>query len=309
MGNLTEGLIWFNGEIIPYENAKINIMNATAQYGINVFEGIRCYYNKEYDQLYAFRLDDHLNRLFQSAKLLKFILNEGMTKEFLINNIINVIKANDYNEDLYIKICMFLDSEGSWSSLSPIGMVIYPYPKGRVYSDKIGINCCISSWGRISEFDIPPRIKAGANYINSRYALLEATMNGYDSSIFLNKDGKVAEGPGACIFCLRNNKLITPPITASILESITRDTIINLAKNELGLIVEEREIDRTELYISDEVFFAGTSIEILPILSVDHYIINNSEVGYLTKALSELYFDIVIGKKHKYNNWLTKLER
>jgi len=132
-------------------------------------------------------------------------------------------------------------------------------------------------------------------------------MNGYDSSIFLNKDGKVAEGPGACIFCLRNNKLITPPITASILESITRDTIINLAKNELGLIVEEREIDRTELYISDEIFFAGTSIEILPILSVDKYEINGGEVGSITKELRKLYFQIVRGEKNQYNNWLSEI--
>ena len=307
MDNKSKRLIWFKGEIVPLDEAKINIMNTSAQYGINVFEGIRCYNNEEENSLYAFRLSDHINRLFQSSKLIKFQIDNKISKEYIIYNLRNVIKANKYNEDLYVKICMFLDEEGSWSSLSPIGIVIYPYPKGRVYSDKTGINCCISSWERISEFDIPPRIKAGANYINSRFALLEATMNGYDSSIFLNRDGKVAEGPGACLFCLRNHKLITPPIIASILESITRDTIIKIAKYELDIEVEEREIDRTELYIADEIFFVGTSVEILPILSVDQYLVNNGEVGSITKALKELYFEIVRGIKPKYNDWLIKI--
>mgnify|MGYP001003575605 CR=1 FL=1 len=307
MDNRLNRLIWFKGEIIPLDEAKINIMTTTAQYGINVFEGIRCYYNKEQNKLYSFRLNDHIERLFQSAKLLRFSLDDGITKDYIFDNLTNIVKANNYQEDIYVKINMFLDGEGSWSSLSPIGLVIYSYPKGRVYTNKPGITCCVSSWERISEFVIPPRIKAGANYINSRFALLEATMNGYDSSIILNRNGKVAEGPGACLFIVRNGKLITPLITASILESITRQSILQIAKSELGIEVEERDIDRTELYISDEIFFVGTSVEVLPILCIDHYEINEGKVGNITKELRELYFKIVRGKQNHYNNWLTEI--
>jgi len=307
MDNKSKRLIWFKGEIVPLDEAKINIMATTAQYGINVFEGIRCYFNEEQNKLYSFRLNDHIERLFQSAKLIKFILDDGITTEYVSNNLKNVIKANNDKEDLYVKINMFLDGEGSWSSLSPVGLVIYSYPKGRVYSDKTGITCCVSSWERISDFVIPPRIKAGANYINSRYALLEATMNGYDSAIILNRNGKVAEGPGACLFMVRDGILVTPPITASILESITRQSILKIAKSELCLEVEERDIDRTELYISDEIFFVGTSVEVLPVLSVDKYEINGGEVGSVTKELRELYFQIVRGKQNQYSNWLSEI--
>ena len=307
MDNKLKRLIWFKGEIVPLDEAKINIMTTTAQYGINVFEGIRCYFNEEQSKLYSFRLNDHIERLFQSVKLIKFILDDDITREYVSNNFKNIIKANNYKEDLYVKINIFLDDEGSWSALSPIGLVIYAYPKGRVYSDKPGITCCVSSWERISECVIPPRIKAGANYINSRYALLEATMNGYDSAIILNRNGKVAEGPGACLFIVRGGKLVTPPITASILESITRNSILKIAKSELCLEVEERDIDRTELYISDEIFFVGTSVEILPILSVDKYEINRGEVGSITKELRKLYFQIVRGGKNRYNNWLSEI--
>lgn len=300
-------LIWFKGEVVPSEEAKINIMTTTAQYGINVFEGIRCYYNEELKNLYCFRLDEHLERLFNSSKLLRFELNSNITKKYIINNTKEIIKANNYLEDIYVKIGLFLDGEGSWSALAPISLFILPFPKGRVYSDKPGINCCVASWERISESVIPPRIKAGANYINSRFALLEATMNGYDSAIFLNRNGTIAEGPGACIFIVRKGKLITPPVTASILESITRQSIIQIAKSKLNMDVDEREIGRTELYIADEIFLVGTAVEILPILSVDNFIINNNKVGEITNNLKKIYFKIVRGKNKSYYNWLTEI--
>lgn len=306
MKQQTKELIWFNGKIVSLEEATINIMTTTAQYGVNVFEGTRCYYDEITEKLYAFRLKDHIERLFISAKLLKFELESHIDIEYITNAVKNVIKANDYHEDIYVKIGFYLDGIGSWSNKGPVGLFVAAFPKGREFSDKMGITCSVSSWQRISDSLMPPRVKAGANYLNSRYGVIEASMNGYDSTIFLNHKGTIAEGPGACIFIVREGKLITPPLTASILDSITRRSIIDFAKNDLKIEVEIREIDRTELYISDEVFFAGTSVEILPILSVDNFVVGNEE-GEITKELKKLYFNIVRGKKKKYFSWLDEI--
>ena len=301
-----DDFIWFKGTIMPYGEAQINIMNTSAQYGINVFEGIRCYYDEKNQQLFAFKPYEHLERLLSSAKLLRLELKPHITIDYLIKGIQDVINANNLREDLYVKIGVFIDDEGSWSAFGPTGIYILAFPKGRVFPDKKGLNCCISSWQRISDSAVSPRIKSGANYINSRYGYLEAQMNGYDSTIFLNNNGKVSEGPGACIFMVRKGKLITPSITSSILESITRKSIIEIAQNELNIQVEERDVDRTELYIADELFFVGTSIEIVPILSVDQHVIDDN-IGRLTSQLRGLFYNIVMNKKEKYNNWLTKL--
>lgn len=307
MEEITTRLIWFRDNVIPLSEAKINIMTATAQYGINVFEGIRCYYNNNQTKLFAFRLNEHIERLFNSAKLLRFELDDNYTQNFLVENIIKIIKANHFQEDVYIRIGFFLDDEGSWSGTRPINLFILPSPKGRVFTDKIGVECCVVSWSRINEINIPPRIKSGANYINSRFAHLEAKRNNYDLAIFMDAYGKISEGTGACIFMVRHGKLITPPVTSSILESITRDSIIKFAQNDLNIDVIEREIDRTELYLSSELFFVGTSVEILPIISIDRIEINNKQVGHITKKITEKYFEIVFGNNNKYNEWLTSI--
>jgi branched-chain amino acid aminotransferase len=303
-GGEKERYVFFKGEIIPVEKANINIMSATAQYGINVFEGVRCYLNKAQNNLLAFQLNNHVERLFNSAKLIRFELPEKVCPDSIIKDFIDVINANLYREDIYVKMEIFLDNKTGWSSSSPIGILIYPFPKGRVFSEKSGIDCCVSSWKRIGDSDIPPRIKAGPNYLNSRLALLEANLNGYDYSIFLNSNGKVSEGPGACIFIIRNNRLITPPVSASILESITRQSILEFAEAEFNIKIEEREVDRTELYIADEIFFAGTSIEIVPVSSVDRIQINNNMLGEITKNLSSTYFEITRGGLKKYHKWI-----
>lgn len=301
-----DDLIWFKGEIMPYGEAQVNIMNTSAQYGINVFEGIRCYYDEENNQLFAFKLYEHLERLLSSAKLLRLEIKPHITIDYLVKSIHGLIKANSFREDIYVKIGVFLDDEGSWSASGPTDLYILAFPKGRVYSDNKGLSCCITSWQRISDSAVSPRIKSGANYINSRYGFLEAQMNGYDSAIFLNRNGKVSEGPGACIFIVRKGKLITPSITSSILESITRQSIIEIARNELKIQVEERDVDRTELYVSDELFFVGTSIEIVPVLSIDQHTIDK-DIGPLTRQLRDLYHSIVLNKNKNYDNWLTEL--
>lgn len=297
-------LIWLGGEILNVNDAKINVLSPTAQFGLNVFEGIRCYWNEEKKQLYAFRLQDHLKRLKRSQRLLE--LEDKYSPEELKQAFIEVIRANDYREDIAVRQTVFVDGFGTWSSVEKVNMFIAPIPKAKTSAEynKKGLNCCISSWERISDNSLSPRIKCGANYINSRMAQREALRNGYDTTIFLNKAGKVAEGPGSCLFLVRDGKLITPVITDSVLESITRDTIIILAK-EMGITVEERSVDRTELYLCDEAFLCGSAMEITPVNSVDKYMIHDGVQGDMTRELHEKYLKVVTGELEDTRGWLT----
>lgn len=299
-------LIWLDGRIVNLKDATINVLSPTSQFGANVFEGIRCYWNEENQQLYAFRLPEHYKRLKNSMKM--FRMEDKYSVDELKQGLIDVIKANDYKQDIAVRQTVFIDGFGSWSSKGPINMFIAPIPKGRTLNPlKPGIKCCVSSWERISDKNISPKVKVGANYINSRMAQLEALENGYDSAIFLNNQGKIAEGPGSCFFIVRDGRLITPPVTASILESITRDTVIELAKYVLNMDVIEREIDRTELYICDEAFLCGSAMEVCPVLNIDGIPVGYGDLGNITKSIQDIYLDVVSGKINGYEKWLTPI--
>ena len=298
----TERVLWLAGRLVPEKDAKIHVLSPTCQYGINVFEGIRCYLSDSGNQLLAFRFKDHLDRLFRSAKILRLSLK--YTASEIQSAFIDTIIANGYMEDISVRITFYINELTNWAYKGDCEMMIAPIPMGRAYNSEIGITACVSSWERISDRSVSPRIKAGANYINSRMAQLEALDNGFDSALFLNREGKVSEAPGSCIFIVRDGALITPPITASILESITRDTVIDIAKDDIGLTVIERDIDRTELYICDEIFLCGTAAEITPIVSVDKIIVGDGKPSEITKSISQRYFDIVRGKVEAYKEWL-----
>ncbi len=297
-------LIWLNGNIINVNDAKINVLSPTSQFGLNVFEGIPCYWNEAKQQLYAFRLSDHYKRLRKSANLLQ--IDCPYSEDELKQAFIDVIKANEYQENLSVRQTLFVDGFGSWGSSEPVGMFVAPIPKNRTSAEynKKGLNCCISSYRRISDNTISPRIKCGANYINSRMGQREALRNGYDSCIFLNEFGKISEGPGSCFFMVKDGKLVTPLLTDSVLESITRDTIITLAKEVLNVEVMERSIDRTELYSCDEAFLCGSAMEITPIVSVDKTPIVNASEKEITETLHNTYRQAVQGELPKYENWL-----
>ena len=304
--SISERLIWYKGELLHVNDAKINILAPTSQFGLNVFEGIPCYFNTDNNQLYAFRLDDHYNRLLRSAKLIQ--IDCKYTKEELKKAFVDVIKANEYMENLSVRQTLFVDGFGSWSSSEPTDMFIAPIPKGNMAKEynKKGLNACISSYRRISDNTLSPRIKCGANYINSRVGQREALRNGYDTCIFLNEFNKVAEGPGSCLFIVKDNTLITPLLTDAVLESITRDTIIKLA-NYLGLKVEERTIDRTELYTADEAFLCGSAMEVTPLLTIDKYVIGDGTNGKITTKIHTLYLDCAKGKVKEFLDWVTPI--
>ena len=300
---LEERLIWFRGDLVPVKDAKVMALSPTAQFGLNVFEGIPGYWNEEEKQLYMFRLDDHYDRLLRSARLLQ--IDCKYSKDELKQALIDVVKANEFDENISVRQTLFMDEWGTWSSRGEAEMFVAPIPRGRISAEynKRGLNVCVTSWRRISENALSPRIKCGANYINSRYGQREALRNGYDTCLFLNEYGKVSEGPGSCFFMVKRNRLVTPTFTDAVLESITRDSVIHLANN-MGLRVEERSVDRTELYTADEAFLCGSSMELTPVLSVDGYELGE---GRISNELHKTYVDAASGKNEKFIDWLTAI--
>lgn len=296
-------LIWFKGNLVPADQALVPVLSPTAQFGLNVFEGIRGYWSAEDKELYLFRLPEHLRRLEQSCKLIG--IETPYSSEEITAALRDVLKANNYRCDIAVRSTIFVDGEGSWSNSSPVSMFIAPIAKDRrALSNHNGASGCISTWERIDDRSLPPRVKAGANYINGRYAHLEAQANGYDLPLLLDRHGKVAEGAGSCMMMVRNGTLITPPTSASILESITRETLLLLAR-DAGLEVEIRNIDRTELYLADEIFLCGSAAEITPITRIDRYSVGDGYIGMICADLLERYQKVTDGRNTQYRNWLT----
>ncbi len=305
--DVSNRLIWLNNKMINVNDAMINVLSPTSQFGLNVFEGIPCYWNEDEKQLYAFRLDDHYKRLLKSAKLLQ--LDCKYTVDDMKKALVDIVAANEYDCNLSVRQTLFVDGFGSWGSSDPVGMFVSPIPRGKTSAEynKKGLNCCVTSWRRINDEVLSPRIKCGANYINSRLGQREALRNGYDTCIFLNNAGKVAEGPGSCLFIIKDGKLITPLLTDAVLESITRDTIIKIAQSELGIETIERTIDRTELYTADEAFLCGSAMEITPIYTIDRYTIGDGNQGELTNKIHKEYLKVVTGQNPNYSDWVVKI--
>jgi branched-chain amino acid aminotransferase len=304
---ISNNLVWIRGSIVPECDAYVSILSPTAQFGLNVFEGIRCYWNETNKELYAFRLKEHLDRLMLSCRLVR--LSSPYTPAEIELFLKAVIRANDFLTDTAVRMTIFGDGRGTWNSCEPVSMFISPMVKFRTRLDKIpALRACISSWERIHDNVLPPRAKVGANYINGRYAHLQALHDGYDLPIFLGQDGKVSEGAGACLFMVRKGQLVTPPTTSSLLESITRDTLIVLAQ-EAGMSVVERTIDRTELYLADEVFLCGSAAEISPIVSVDGYVMGHGQPGPVTVGLLRKYLAVTSGEDSAHPEWRTVVHR
>lgn len=299
-------LIWLDGEILNLKDSRINVLSPTAQFGLNVFEGIPCYWNEVTEHLYAFRLDDHFDRLLRSADLLE--IQCPYSKEGLKSAFMEIVRACGYRENTSVRQTLYVGGNGSWGSDGPVGMFIAPIKRRNTSAEynKKGLHICVSSWRRISGTMLSPRIKCGANYINSRMGQREALKNGYDTCLFLNDRGKVSEGPGSCFFMVKNGKLVTPGLTESVLESITRDAVIKIAA-DMGMGVEERSVDRTEVYTADEAFLCGSAMEITPVLSVDRHMLNGGAPGRVTEKIHGEYLEIVKGNREKWLDWVTEI--
>ncbi len=303
--------VWFDGAVVPWDDARVHVSTATVLRGANIFEGIRAYWNAEERELYLFRNDAHLSRLWESAKIMRMTIPWTATE--LTEAEVAVLRANKFEEPVWFRLTLYI-GEGEEHTWPPdairLGGFILPRLAPHSPGIRDGVDSCTSTWTRISDTSVPPRVKAGANYHNSRLAQMEARFAGYSGPpVLLNERGKVAEGPGACLFMVRKGTLVTPPVTSNILESVTRETLLELARDALGISVEVRDLDRTELYVAEEAFFCGTGWEITPINSVDHYPVGAARPGEVTRRLQALYFSVVEGRVPRYRHWLTPVYR
>jgi branched-chain amino acid aminotransferase len=293
-----------NGKLAPFQDATIHVSTAAAFYATNVFEGIRVYWNDEKQEGYAFRLREHFTRWFESMKMMRFSVPYSF--EDLEEALREVVKGNNFKEDVHGHMVAYVDAEGL-TATAPVGVYFYFRRRGRLADDGKGMHCCISSWVRTSDNAIPIRLKCGANYQNGRLASLQAEVDGYDGPIFLNSQGHVAEGSGASFFMVRKGEVITPPTTADILESITRVTLMQLFREEMGITVKEQEIDRTQVYVADEAFFCGSGYEVTPILSVDRFPVGNGQAGPIAQGILRHYMRVVRGTTDKHAEWRTPM--
>jgi branched-chain amino acid aminotransferase len=295
--------IWMNGELVPQAQAMLPVDSAAVFYATNVFEGLRAYWNDADEELYCFRLEEHFTRLRESMKMMRFTI--PYSNDDLYEAVREVLRGNDIHEDIHMHMVAYVLGSGQ-DVTEPTGLYINPRRRGRMTAPGKGLQCCVSSWTRTSDNAIPIRLKCGANYQNARLATLQAKADGYDSPIFLNWQGKVAEGTGASFFMVRKGRLVTPTITNDILESITRTTLIEaICPHLLGLDVVERDIDRTELYVADEAFFCGSGYEITPITSIDRFPVGDGEVGPVTQQILDTYMSLVRGVDRRYPEWRT----
>lgn len=302
---MTEFKVWMNGKLVPQAEAVLPVNSAAVFYASNVFEGIRAYWNESDGELYCFRLAEHFARFRESMKMMRFTIPYQDLD--LYEAVREVLRGNEAREDIHMHLVAYVGGPGL-EATSPTGMYINPRRRPRI-GDGNGLKCCVSSWQRTSDNAIPIRLKCGANYQNGRLAALQAKADGYDSPIFLNQRGTVAEGTGATFFMVRKGKVVTPPVTSDILESITRSTLIESLCPALGMDVVERDIARTELYVADEAFFCGSGYEITPILSVDRFPLGDGKLGPVTQRLLNTYMNVVRGTDQRFPEWRTPVYR
>ena len=302
----TADFVWMDGKIVPWSEATLHVSSEAVLRGENVFEGMRGYWNDDERQLYIFKNAEHLKRLRQSAKIMRMSIPYSDAQ--LTDAFTELLRKNRFTGGVHFRPVVYF-GEGEAYAWRPeeirTGVFVLAFSRPHAKSIFSGIKSCVSTWRRNSDLASPSRVKAGANYHNSRFAHVEARLNGFGTPIMLNDRGKVSESPGSCFMMVRDGTVITPPVTADILESITRTTLIDLFREEIGVPVLEREIDRSEVYIADEAFFCGSGAEVQPIVSVDHYPVGDGAVGRLTKRVQDLYFAIAAGKVPKYRHWLT----
>lgn len=299
--------IWLDSQIVPYESGKIHALSTAFKYAAIVYEGLRGYWNQQAGQLYLFRAADHLRRLEDSAKVARMAI--PVSSRELEDRIAELARANELREDIHVRLLVYVAADdGGLDSVEPVGTVIATMPMGRYPETRrpdAGLNVCVSHWRRNSDDSSPLRIKTSGNYFNSRLALLQARDGGYDDAIIVDSAGKVTEGPGYNIFMVRDGRPSTPAVTNGILEGITRDTIIRLCQETAMLTVAERTIDKSELYLADELFYCGSGKEVSAIRSVDGIVLRQQPPGPVTKSISESYFALARGESTGHRNWLT----
>jgi branched-chain amino acid aminotransferase len=299
----TPSYAFFKDRIVPYSEAKVGVMTHALNYGTGVFGGIRGYWNEDEKQLFIFRPFDHFQRFLESTRLLCMEL--PFTKEDLVKALVDLLHAEQLKGDVYVRPLAFYSDEVigvRLHNLTPVVSIV-TVPFGRYVEKEEGAHVTISSWRRIDDNVIPARGKIAGGYVNSAFAKTDAQRSGFDEAILLNQDGHISEGSAENIFILRKGKICTPPVTDNILEGITRNSIITLLRDELGMEVVERSIDRTELFLADEALMVATGAQIVAMVRIDHRPIGSGKMGAVTQKVRDLYFDVVRGRVQKYRQW------
>lgn len=294
---------YFQGKIVPLSEAKIGIMTHAFNYGTAVFEGIRGNWNEEAQTTYLFRSREHFERLGQSAHILGLEMKDSVDK--LHETAVELVERSGFTEDVYLRPMVYLSGEVLGVRLHNVEsdtlIFLSPFP---AYLPETA-RCHTSTWRRVQDTGIPPRAKVTGIYVNSALAKTEANANGFDEAIMLNENGHVSEGSGENIFMIRHGQLITPGPADNVLEGITAKSVMQMAADDLGIELVQREIDRTELYIADEVFMTGTAAHLTPIVEIDRRTVGTGRPGPITSKLSELFYDAIRGKSEKYKAWCT----
>lgn len=295
---------YFRGRIVRMSEAKVSVAAHGLNYGTGCFEGIRAYWNADQGQLYALKLREHYERFLRSCSVLKIAVRE--TADELCDISLELLRRNEYREDVYIRPIAFKAGATIKLMLRNIAdeVSIFTIPMGNYVDISAGLDVSVSSWRRISDNSIPARCKVTGAYVNSALAIDDALEAGFDETIFLTAEGHVSEGSSCNVFLLRQGRLITPPVTADILEGITREAVIQLAADRLGLPVVEREVDRSELYLADEVFFCGTGVQVSPVTRVDGRPVGSGTPGPVALELQDAYFRVVRGEDSAFTHWL-----
>jgi len=296
---------FFKGQFVPIEEAKISVMTHAFNYGTACFEGIRAYWNEQEGQLFVFRLREHYERLLRSCRILRIQLPYAADE--LCEITLGLLRREGYREDCYIRPLAFKADETIGVRLHNLTdeFTVFAMPFGRYIEKEEGAHVCISAWQRVDDNATPARAKITGAYINSAFAKTDAQLDGYDEALVLTATGHISEGSAENFFMVRNGKLITPPVTSNILEGITRDTVMTLAWEEMGLKTTERNIDRSEIYVCDEAFLCGTGVQIAAITQIEHRPVGSGVIGPVASRLRTLYFEVVRGANPKYRHWCT----
>ena len=296
---------FFRGDLVPVEDARISVLTHALHYGTAVFEGVRGNWNPDQETMYIFRLREHYQRLLLGCRML--MMQIPYSVDDLCRITVQLVEKNANRSDIYIRPLAYKSAElvanlKLHELADDFALIVVPFGN---YLGTDNLRCCTSSWRRLDDQMTPTQIKTSANYLNSILAKTEAVLAGFDEAILLNQDGHVSEGSGENLFMMRKGQLITPTLADNPLPGITRETVIELAQEELGLEIVERRIDRSELYLADEVFLSGTAAHLTPVIQLDNRPIANGEPGPISTQLKQMYFDIVFGRNPKYLHWCT----
>ncbi len=297
---------YHGGEMVKMGDIRLSPATHALNYGTGVFEGIRAYWNEERGTLQVLKLREHYERFEKSCRTLR--IDMPHTVDELCDITLDILKRNAPREDTYIRPLAYKSAESVGVNLKGESQLsIFTVPMGN-YVELTGLKCCVSSWRRVADNAIPARAKCTGSYVNTALAVDTAHRAGYDDAIFLTHDGFVSEASAANIFLVRKGQLITPPVTADILEGITRDAVMDLAERELDMTTEERNVGRTELYVADEVFLTGTGFQIAPVIEIDDRPIGTGSIGPVAERLQELYFKAARGELDEYADWTIAVE-